>query len=355
MTDSSNRIDRKVLRAISSQISDLLDSGTEVIVVTSGAIGAGLGVLSRYKRNCSLAQLQAIASIGQTLLMDTYNGYLKKRGYIGGQILLTQEDFNDRKRYLNIKYTINELIAAGAVPLINENDSISTEEIKCGDNDRLSSLVADATGSDLLVLLTDVEGLLDNSGRLIREVDRVDKGIMEFCRQKECDVSTGGMRSKLEAVCNATGAGIETVIAGGRVENVLTDLCGGRKAGTRFAPLAVKMRARKRWIAYGTRPRGEIMIDAGAVRALVEKKRSLLPSGVTGFSGKFKQGDIVDILGPEGSRVARGLTNYTSVEISKIKGKRTDRIEKELGYKDYDEVVHRDNLVLSGSKEEEEG
>jgi glutamate 5-kinase len=346
LTDEDNRIDERVIRSLVGQISTLMEDRIEVLLVTSGAIGAGLGLLRTSKRNKSLSDLQAIASIGQNHLMDIYNKYFIKKGVITGQILLTQDDFNDRKRFLNIRYTINSLLKLRAVPLINENDTVSTEEIKCGDNDRLSSLVADAVNSDMIIILTDVDGLYDYDGNVISSVKHINKDIKSFCRKKSCDVSTGGMASKLEAVKKASNAGIEGVIARGKEKNIILDIVAGKDTGTRFYAREVTVKAKKRWIAYGAKSRGSLVIDEGAAEALVARNKSLLPGGVAAVKGKFKEGDIVEIISGKGAVIARGLTNYTDEEICKIKGKRSDKIEQELGYKDYDEIVHRDNLVI---------
>lgn len=323
-----------------------MDRGIEVIVVSSGAIGSGLGVLKLEKKPKSLSHLQAIASVGQNHLMAMYNEYLGKKGYVAGQILLTQEDFNDRKRYLNIKYTLETLLGYKAVPIINENDSVSTAEIKCGDNDRISSLVADISGSDTLVILSDVDGLYDENGLVIPSVARIDAAIMGLCRGKGSDVSTGGMASKLEAVRHTTKAGVECFIARGKKEGILLDIVDGKEAGTRFEASVKTIAARKRWIAFGLKPKGRILVDDGAAKALVTRHKSLLPGGVVGVEGIFDYGDLVEIINEQSKVIARGLSNYTSDEVVKIKGKRSDKIEAELGYKDYDEVVHRDNLVV---------
>jgi len=349
VTGENNRLDEAVIKSLADQISDLKDKHFEVIVVSSGAIGAGLGLLKLNKRERSLAELQAAASVGQNHLMDVYNEYFNKRSYVAGQILLTQEDFNDRRRFLNIRYTLNELVKLGAVPIINENDSVSTEEIKCGDNDRLSSLVADLADSDILIILTDVEGLLGGDGGLIRRVEDIAKDIGKLkglCRGKGCDESTGGMITKLEAAKNAASSGIECVIAYGRKESVITDIADGKEVGTRFKASEVTMKARKRWIAFSLKSKGSIRIDEGAEKALIAKNKSLLPSGIIDISGRFTDGDVVDIVSDDGEVIARGLSNYSSEEIEKIKGHKSEQIESILGYKDYDEVVHRDNLVV---------
>ncbi len=323
-----------------------MDMSIEVVVVSSGAIGAGLGLLDVSKKGRSLSELQAVAAVGQNHLMDIYNDYLNKRGYVAGQILLTREDFNDRRRFLNIRYTLNTLLKYRAVPIINENDSVSTDEIKFGDNDRISSLVADLAASDMLILLTDVEGLYDAEGRLIPSVESVTGSVRALCKGKGCEESSGGMLTKLEALKNVAQAGIQGVIARGRRKNVLLDIARGEKIGTWFSSREKPLRARKRWIAFSRKSKGRMVIDKGAEKALVEKNKSLLPSGVVAVEGAFSEGDVVDIASAEGKVVARGLSNYSAEEMRKIKGKRSENIEKELGYKDYDEAVHRDNLAV---------
>ncbi len=351
LTGEDNRIDEKIIASLAEQVSDLMERKIEVLLVTSGAIGAGLGLLARAKKSKSLSELQAIASIGQNHLMDLYNKYFSKKKVLTGQILLTQDDFNDRKRFLNIRYTINSLFKLNALPLINENDTVATDEIKCGDNDRLSSLVADAVNSDMLIILTDVDGLYDHDGKVIDSVEHINKGIKSFCRGKGCEISSGGMISKLESIKAASNAGIEGFIACGKKKDIIRDIISGKKVGTRFCAREVKVRARKRWIAYGAKTKGRIIVDKGAENAVFEKNKSLLPSGVVDVIGKIKKGDIVDIVSSDNLIIARGLTNYTDEEIRKIMGKRSDKIEPELGYKDYDEVIHRDNLVLIKQEE----
>jgi len=346
LTGGDNSLDDNMVKNLVDQVVSLSDKGIEIVIVSSGAIGAGSGLLNLRKKQRSLSELQAMASVGQNHLMDVYNKYLKKKGFIAGQILLTQEDFNDRRRFLNIRYTINTLLKHKAVPIINENDSVSTEEIKCGDNDRLSYLVSDLASSELLIILTDVEGLYDNKGSLIEEIDEVTDDIKAFCRGKGCELSTGGMITKLEAVKNATRSGIECVIAKGDRKNVILDIFEGEKVGTRFEAATSKISARKRWIAYGIKPKGRVIVDSGAAKAVQESNKSLLPSGISGVEGKFSEGDVVDVVTGAGKLIARGITSYSSDEVRKIKGLKTDRIEAELGYKDYDEVIHRDNLAI---------
>lgn len=348
LTSQNNLIDTGVIKSLSEDIAGLHDEGKELVLVTSGAIGSGLGLLDVPKKGRSLAELQAIASIGQNHLMDIYNEYLGVLGCRAGQILLTQEDLNDRKRFLNIRYTLNALLKYKAIPIINENDSVSTEEIKFGDNDRLSSLVADLADSDLLIILTDVDGLYDADGKVIDEVEDITENVKKLCKGKGCSESTGGMISKLEAVKTATRAGIPCVIARGKRKGVIRDICSGNKCGTYFSSSGKTIGARKRWIAFGRRSKGIILVDAGARAAISEKNKSLLPGGIIAVKGDFSQGDVVDIACGGSDTVARGLSNYSSSEVRKIMGKKTSEIEAVLGYKDYDEVVHRDNLVVIG-------
>jgi len=349
LTDKNNKINQEIIKNLSEEIAALLDKKIEVIVVSSGAIGSGLGILEIQKKGRSLSELQAIASIGQNHLMDTYNKYLAKKGYIAGQILLTQEDFNSRRRFLNIRHTVNALFKFKAVPVINENDSISTEEIKCGDNDRLSGLVADLTDSEMLIILTDVDGVYDESLNVIAKIENgesVDR-LKVFCRDKTSEVSTGGMVTKLDAVKSAVHSGIECVITDGLRKNVIKDIVLEKKSiGTYFFAAERTLTARKRWIAFSIKPKGKIIIDNGAEKALVKDKKSLLPSGILDADGKFSKGDVLEIFSESGKALARGLSNYASGEIKKIKGKKSAEIKKQLGYKDCDEVIHRDNLVI---------
>lgn len=346
LTDDNNRLRRKVISDLSRQISDLMDRRFEVVLVSSGAIGAGFGLLESKKQGKSLSEIQAAASIGQCRLMHIYNTCFAKRGYNAGQILLTQEDFNDRVRFLNIRHTLNALFKCRSVPIINENDSVSTEEIKCGDNDRLSSLVADLSDSDMLIILTDVQGLYDQNGVLIKQVASITPEIKALSGGKGCFESSGGMATKLEAMETAGQAGIQGIIAKGRRKNVLIDIVEGLDVGTKFVNRIKSLKAKKRWIAFSLKTKGKIVVDDGAVGAIRDKKRSLLPIGIKDVHGIFSKGDVVEIIDQNNEIIARGLANYSSDEIEKIKGQKCDAIDKQLGYKDYDEVVHRDNLVV---------
>ena len=343
---SDKSLDKVLLKGLIGQISDILDRGFKVIVVTSGAIGAGMGLLGMKKRPVKLEELQAAASIGQSSLMHLYSDYFKERGFLAGQILLTQEDFNDRNRYLNIKKTIETLFSHHAVPVINENDTVSTEEIRCGDNDRLSSLVSDLCRADILILLTDVDGLLDEKCNVINFVDDMSSRVTKLARSSRCELGTGGMASKLESIVRATASGIECVIANGKTKNIIVDIIDGKLVGTRFRSSGTKLLAKKRWIAFSSKPRGSIYVDNGAREALSNKNKSLLASGIVSVDGQFAAGDVVRITDRSFREFARGLTNYSSSELSKIKGLKTGEIKNALGYKTRDEVVHKDDLVI---------
>lgn len=338
----ANRID-----GIACQVEAVMAEGIDVILVTSGAIGAGMRLLNMKKRPTDLASLQAAAAIGQYHMMYMYGEFLKKKQYKVGQILLTQEDFNDRKRYLNIKHTIEALLEHKAIPIINENDTVATDEIRCGDNDRLSSLVADLCEADLLVLLTDVDGLLDGEGNLVREVLEITPEVLKLGGKSHCDLGTGGMATKLEAVKNAIEAGIDCVIANGKKSHVIDGIVlDGERLGTLFEGKGRKTLAKKRWIAHSSKPKGSIEVDDGAKAALIEKDKSLLASGITGLDGDFRSGNVVSIVDARGKEFARGITNYSNKDLSKIKGLNTAGFKAALGRKGPDEVVHKDNLVL---------
>ncbi|MFH1594150.1 MAG: glutamate 5-kinase, partial [Candidatus Omnitrophota bacterium] len=335
-------LDRDAIIGIARQVSFLLDKNIKVILVSSGAIGAGLDILNSRTIPSSLSGLQATASIGQSELMHIYSEAFKKRNYFVGQILLTQDDFDHRRRYLNIKYTMEALLGKRAVPIVNENDTVATEEIKCGDNDRLSSLVADLSEADLLIILTDVDGLYDKEGKVVSTVEGITGQIRGLVGKKCLPFTKGGMATKIEAAERVTRAGIDCLVANGRRENIILELVKGAGTGTHFKALAVKAKAKKRWIAYSSKVKGSILVDDGAKTILINKHKSLLSSGIIGKDGNFKAGDVISIMGSEKKEFARGLTNYSSKEIERIKGLKTGAIEAALGYKDHDEVVHRD-------------
>lgn len=348
----SNRLDTDFIKRLVGQISKLLARNIEVVLVSSGAIGAGMGLLGLMKRPKLLPGLQAAAAIGQSHLMKLYDSSFKSRDHLTAQILLTAEDLTTRSRYLNAKNTISRLLEYKATPIINENDSVSVDEIKFGDNDTLASLVANLVEADLLIILSDVDGLNSRNGEksgkeaLVDTVEEVTPDIVRLAKRTEARISVGGMHTKLQAAKTVTSSGIPMIIANGRIENVLVKIIDGKKIGTLFLPKAAGLSARKRWIAYSTVPKGSIVVDKGAEEALVEKGKSLLASGVVGILGRFKVGDVVGVCDEEEQEFARGLANYSKDEVAKIKGLKTNEIESSLGYKYYDELIHRDNLVI---------
>lgn len=352
LTRSGGDLDERMIDDLVGQIVDLMRRGMQVIIVTSGAISAGVGRLGLRARPNLLPELQAAASVGQSVLISAYDRCFERHGFRVAQILLTHDGLRDRARHLNVRNTITTLLASGVVPIINENDTVSVDEIKFGDNDMLSALVVNLVKADLLIILSDIDGLMTEDPRRSRDAMRISEVTGITDEIASCADGTvgpcgiGGMASKLEAAKIVTGAGETMVIANGRADCVLRRIFDGEDVGTIFLPSKGKMRGRKRWIAYFTRPRGDIRVDAGAADALCGKGKSLLASGIVGVNGEFQAGDPVRIVGENGGEIGRGLTNYTSVELKKIMGGKTGRIKSILGYKYYDEIIHRDNLVI---------
>jgi glutamate 5-kinase len=348
LTDTTTRrLDAAFLANVAREIAALRERRIQVTIVSSGAISAGLAELSLPKRPTDLAQLQAVAAVGQRCLMDAWADAFHAHQMPVAQVLLTREDIDQRTRFLNVRNTIRAAHELGAIPIINENDTISTDElikITFGDNDILAAMVAAALRADLLVLLTVVDGLLDESGKPVRLVESVDRA-RQLVRVEKSALGKGGMNSKLEAARMVTDAGEAMVVADGRDPDVLVRLMNGEDVGTLFAPSPKKRSSRSRWIG-AARPAGAIIVDTGAVTALVEKNRSLLPAGIVRVDGEFEPGDVVSIIGPDGAELARGLSNYAHRDIDKIRGKKTADVRAMLGEAAYDEVVHRNNLVL---------
>jgi len=345
LSTADGQLDVNRVASIAGQVNSLVCSGYEVVIVTSGAIGAGMAELELANRPTALPQLQAAASVGQSRLIEAYNQSFRKHGHHAAQVLLTRDDFNNRTRYLNVRNAINAMFAMKAIPVINENDAVSIDEIKFGDNDELSAHVALLLGADLLVLLSVVDGLLDGEHRVIPLVKRIDESISRLDRGTKTAGGTGGMTTKLNAASLATSAGIATVVASGVKPDVLTQILAGEGVGTFFAPNSRKAPSRKCWFASRI-TRGTITVDEGARRALVSLGKSLLPSGIVSIAGKFEKGDAVKIAGPDGNVFAHGLTNLSSADLSAVRGMRTQNVRKTLGPTAYEEAVHRDNLLL---------
>lgn len=342
----------EAIQGLAKQIALLMAQEVEILLVSSGAVMAGLARLERKVRPRSIPLKQAAAAIGQGVLMATYEEAFTQFGVKVAQVLLTQEDVQDRVRYLNARNTLFTLLALGVLPIVNENDTVAVEEIKFGDNDILSALVASVVDADLLVMLTDQEGLYTADPRTSREARLIPVLSSPFPPEAfwagptQTLTGIGGMASKVEAARLATASHIPAVAANGLTPDILLRLAAGESLGTLFLPQAAKMRSRKRWLAFAARPKGGIQVDGGAKRALIHQGRSLLPSGVQRTVKAFHVGDVVSILGPDREEFARGLVNYSAEEVEQIKGRKSTEIERVLGYKHSDEVIHRDNLVI---------
>jgi len=338
--------------ALADELAALAKDGREVVVVSSGAIASGMARLGLTQRPRSIPEKQAAAAVGQSALMWHYEQAFARHGIRVAQVLVTQEDISARPRYLNARNTLQVLLRFRVVPVVNENDTVAVEEIKVGDNDNLAALVAALIDADLLVILTDVDGLytgdprVDPEARRLETVDAVTEEIERLVWDAEGQVSVGGMSTKLEAARKVTSSGIPMVIASGRVPGTLRRVLRGEPLGTYFVPRGDRLAGRKRWIAFAVPPQGRLTVDAGARSALVERGKSLLPSGVVEVEGEFHAGEVVSLSAADGKEFARGLTNYDAAELRKIQGAKTKDLEERLGYKSFDEVIHRDNLVL---------
>jgi glutamate 5-kinase len=347
LSDKEGRLDAAFVATVANQIATLRERGVRATIVSSGAIGAGLRELSLPRRPTDLARLQAVAAVGQRRLMDVWAAAFSPHTMPVAQILLTREDVDDRTRFLNVRNTIHAIHELGAVPVINENDTISTDElvkISFGDNDILAALVTHALRADLLVLLSVVDGVLDGAGKPVRLVQSAEDA-RELVRAEKSALGRGGMNSKIEAARMVTESGEAMVIADGRMENVVPRILAGEELGTLFVPAGRKRSGRSRWIG-SARPAGRVFVDDGAARAVAEKNRSLLPAGIVRVEGVFERGDVVEICDPAGAVVARGLSNYSATDVERIRGKKTQEVRALLADEAYDEVVHRDNLVV---------
>lgn len=353
LTDSRGGLNQRRIYSIAKEVSQIWDSGKEVIIVSSGAVAAGLKKLGFKEKPKEIRLKQAVAAIGQSSLMWSYEKEFRKFDKKVAQILLTREDFSDRVRYLNSKNTIFTLLSYGVIPIINENDTVATEEIKFGDNDQLAALVASLVEADRLIILSDVDGLYPTDpkknpdAKIIPFVKEITPEIEAMAGGAGSVVGTGGMYSKVLAAKKATSFGIRVNIINGKKSGLITSLLKGKHEGTEFLPKTKRISSKKGWIAYAVKPKGVLKIDDGAVKAILRLGKSLLPSGIKAVEGRFEIGDGVYIVDEKGNKIAKGIVNYPSEDIERIKGKRTSEIESILGYKYSDEVIHRDNLALS--------
>ncbi|HVN87149.1 MAG TPA: glutamate 5-kinase [Candidatus Binatia bacterium] len=348
------RIDRHRLEALAADACALHDRGIDVVLVTSGAIASGIARMGLAQAPKTIPERQAAAAVGQIGLMAAYEEFFAARGKLVAQILLTGDDLTNRRRYLNARNTLETLLAARVVPVANENDTVAVDEIKLGENDNLSALIATLVDADLLVILSDVDGLYNADPRLhpdaalIDVVERNPTGVLAYATDSAGPVGTGGMASKITAAIKASRAGIATVIANGIQAHVLQKIVDpDTSIGTLILAQGDRLTRRKHWIAYSLKPRGTLVVDQGARDAIIKRGRSLLPSGLREVQGNFGDGDCVRCITANGVEFARGLINYSAADLDKIKGLHSNRIEAVLGYKTSDEIIHRDDLVLT--------
>jgi glutamate 5-kinase len=352
LAGDDGRLDRRRIQALVEQLLRLRAAGKKVVLVSSGAIGAGIGRLGLGVRPSDLRQLQACAAVGQCALMQIYQECLTPLGATAAQILLTAGDFDSRPRYLNVRNTLQALLEWNCLPIINENDTVSVAEIKFGDNDHLAAMVANLLQAPLLIILTTVDGLYasdpssDSSAQLLTTVPHIDAAVTDMAGASKSLLGTGGMRSKLRAARLATAAGESVIMANGSTPGILDRILGCEPVGTLFLPHGGTVPAWKRWLGYTARPKGRLTLDAGACDAVVKHGKSLLPVGVVAVTGTFGKGDVVALCDVTGTEVARGLSHYSSADVAKIRGLSSERVAEALGTAPYVELVHRDNLVV---------
>jgi glutamate 5-kinase len=349
-------LDLNVVRSMSRQICRLIDRGLEVILVTSGAMSAGMRKIGLSKRPDEIPKRQAVSAVGQASLIMEYENAFERFGNKVAQILLTSDDLNNRKRYLNARNTLYTLLSWQVVPIINENDTIAVESIKFGDNDNLAAMIALLMDADLLIILSDIDGLYAKDPRihpdaeLIRTVTTFRKSIEKAAGENPGSLGTGGMGTKIKAAKKVTAAGVPMVIANGNIPDILEKLFDGADYGTFFVPQSERLPSRKCWIGYSLKPQGTILIDQGAATAVMKRGKSLLSSGIVGVVGEFGIGDPVEFKTADSDVLGTGLVNYSAADIRKIMGLQSRQIQERLGEKPYDEVIHRDNLVITTEK-----
>ena len=356
LTDEYGLLNHQRIAGLVEQIHLQMAKGRRVVVVSSGAVGAGMAHLGLKKRPKDLARLQAVAAVGQPLLVAAYDKAFMIHGRSAAQVLLTAEDLDDRVRYLNVRNTLLTLMDYGVVPVINENDTVAVDELAgtFGDNDRLAALVTQLLRAPLLMLLSDVEGLYNGDPQrpesaVIPTVTEIDESIRKLVQPQVSHLGRGGMDSKLEAARIVTAAGESVVLASGLVAENISSILLGQQIGTLFVPCGQSVSLRKRWIGYTVQPRGWLVLDAGAERAVSQQGKSLLPIGVLQTSGHFAKGDVVGLRGVSGAEIGRGLSNYASDQMERIIGLPSGQIQEILDQSPYEEVVHRDNLVVTAA------
>ena len=353
LTDAHGKLDLQRMSALANQLVAIADSGRQVVLVSSGAVGAGMNRLSMETRPTDVATLQAIAAVGQTDLMQTYQKLFQEQGRLAAQVLLTANELDDRVSYLNVRNTLLELLELQVIPVVNENDTVSVDELQTtfGDNDQLAGLVTNLLGAQLLIILSDVDGLFtgnpeDDTSELVPTVTSLDETIAGYVQESSGGLGTGGMGSKLQAVRMVTSAGENAVIANGRESEVLTRVLAGESLGTLFVAEGKTLSPWKRWLRFSAQTQGTIVLDKGACAAIQQEGSSLLAIGIIGHQGHFNKGDVIQLCNEAGEELARGLTNYNSDELEQIRGHRSEEFQQILGQCPYEEVIHRDNLAL---------
>ncbi len=353
LTGQDGLLKRQKIEAITRQLNEIIQDNIEVVLVSSGAVAAGIGKLGWEKRPAALHELQAAAAVGQMELVQVWESHFQQHQINTAQILLTHADLRDRKRYLNARSTLITLIEHQVIAIINENDTVATDEIRVGDNDNLAAMVSNLVEADLLVILTDQDGLYDSDPRtnpeakFIERGDSTDSQLLGYAGGAGTGLSTGGMRTKVEAAKVAALSGTDTIIVNGQAENILLKIAAGETPGTLLEAPEQPLTARKQWIANQLEPSGELTLDDGAVKSVQGDGKSLLAVGITATSGTFKRGDLVNCCNSDGEVIACGLVNYNSDECALLIGKASSEIEKLLGYVNESALIHRNNLVLS--------
>ena len=345
-------VNRRVLGRIASQVAKLREEGRQVVMVSSGAIAAGVKRLGFKEIPRAVPERQAAAAVGQPILMEAYGRAFRQKGIETAQVLLIHSDLDERSRFLNACNTFEALVSKGVLPIVNENDTVSIEEIRFGDNDTLAAQTAQMVQAGLVIILSDVAGFYDEdprkskTARLIPRVEGLPKKIASLAGTSQNPLAHGGMRTKIEAVNTLNKVGISTLIVKGRDPNVIERVVMGEPLGTLFVPNGARLKGKKGWIGTTAKPRGWLKLDSGAVNAMLKRGKSLLPSGVVSVGGNFRFGDVVEIQDVQGMAFGRGLANYSSEDAARIAGKQTREIASILGSKDYDEIIHRNNFVL---------
>ena len=360
LTHPNGKLNFFRIEGLVRELADAVNAGKQILLVSSGAVGAGMDRLGWKEKPKTIPEKQAAAAVGQGILMHTYEKLFAEYGQVVAQVLLTREDSVNRRRYANSRNTLLTLLNIGVIPIINENDAVSIDELKIGDNDTLSANVAAIVDADVLIILSDVDGVYsanpqtDPQARLLPEISEVTPEVEAMCGGAGTMRGTGGMLTKMAAARMAMNSGIVMVIASGGRDGAVQSILAGKPIGTLFPPRQNRLQFRKRWLAFGARIKGRLKVDKGCAQALLSNGSSLLAAGVKEVEGNFEQGSTVSILNPEGWEIARGLVNYSTDDVRKIMGAHTHEIAEILGHKPYDEVVHRDNLVLLSRHETEE-